>query len=488
MTKPNGVDREQQGSLSVFPSRQSAVAIESKKRKTATAATREVEFEVLPDGRMVDLVKSIRQPSTLEFLVWHEGKIRLTPHIDHDGELLVVPKIDPTVVSALRLPTTARSCPEVGELFMLLMNSIERYVDITTEYSFLVAAFVLTALFSDRLSVVPYLCISGPLQSGKTRLLRLLHCLCRRAIHASAITPASLYRLAPLRATWLIDDFGKDQTSRDIQRLLRGGNRRGSLVVCNGKAFENFGPKVIVSSVPLDDAALVSRTINIIMNPSDRHLPSLDSDAERELSEALQPVLEMFRLLHYGKVVASQYPGVLKFPPGLRDSARALAAPMMGNAELQGRLAGVLESQVDPMEFDRFHEPEMVTMLALYSLCHIVNGDCYVGKVTEETERILRENGETLFYKPKRVGQILNKSLGFTTRRRGKGWRIELTLAIRRKIHSQAKAMGIKRSDIVPWAGVKYALADACTLCSKFGMMIDHEGRRLKTLDDALHE
>lgn len=490
-TQPNRTNHEQQGSLSVFPSRQSAVAIEStQQRETATAPTREIEFAILPDGRIVDLIRNLRQPSKIEFLVWQDGTIRLTSHIEHDGELLVVPKMDPTVLSALRLPTMARPCPEIGELFRLMMNYIETYVDITTECSLLVAAFVLTTWFADRLSVVPYLSICGPPESGKTTLLRLLHCLCRRAIHASAITPASLYRLtAHVRPTLLIDeeDFGRDRTSRDIQRLLRGGNRQGSRVLCNGRAFENFGPKVIASRVPCDDAALVSRNINIVMTPSDRDVPSLDSDAEQKLSDALQPMLEMFRLLHYVRVVASQHPGCLKFPPRLRDNARALAAAMLGSEELQERLIGALESQLQSMQFDRFNEPEWAVMLALYGLCHDASGDRYVHQVTDETTRILRENGETHFYSPKRVGQILNKSLGFPTRRRGEGYRVELTLAIRRKIHSQAKAMGIKRADILHWLNVQSGIAgEPCSLCSEFGMMMDHEGRKLLTMDEYL--
>jgi len=413
----------------------------------ASPVTREVEFTILPDGRMVDLVRSIHQPSSLGFLVWQDGNIRLASHLEHDGELLVVPKMDPTVMSALRLPTTARSCPEIGELFMLMMDYIETYVDITSEYSSLVAAFILCTWFADRLSVAPYLSICGPPESGKSTLLRLLHCLCRRAIHASAITAASLYRFAAqVRPTLLIDeaDFGTDRTSRDFQRLLRGGNRQGSRVLCTGKAFENFGPKVIASRVPLGDAPLVSRNINIVMTPSDRDLPFLDLDAEEKLSAELQPMFEMFRLLHYGRVVASQHSAFLKFPPSLRDNARALAAAMLGNEELQQRLAGALESQVHSMQFDRFSEPEWVVMLALYGFCHDRKGDCYVRELTDEVNRILRENGETRLYTPKKVGQILHQSLGFPTRRRGEGYRVELALA-GRKIHSQAKSMGIKR-------------------------------------------
>jgi hypothetical protein len=491
MSKPNGTNHERQGLQNVFPSRQSAVAIESTQQgETATAVTREVEFAILPDGRMVDLIRNIRQPSKIEFLVWQDGNIQLTSHIEHEGELLVVPKMDPTVVSALRLPTMVRPCPEIGELFMLLMNHIETYVELSVEYSFLVAAFVLASWFADGLSVVPYLAICGPLESGKTTLLRLLHCLCRRAIHASVITPAWLYRLAAdVRLTVLIDeaDFGRDQTSRDLQRLLRGGNRQGARVLCNGKAFENFGPRVVASRVPLDDAALFSRNLHIVMTPSDRDVPSLDRAAEEKLSEAMQPLLEMFRLVHYVRVVASQRPGFLKFPPRLRDNGRALAAAMLGNEELEERLAGALESQFHSMQFDRFNEPEWLVMLSLYGICHLVNCEPSVHTVTGEMNRILGENGETHSYSPKKVGHILNKSLGFPTRRRGEGYGVDLTLAIRRKIHCQAKAMGIKRSDILRWVNVQSGIAgEPCSLCSELGMMMDHEGRKLMTMDEYL--
>src|SRR5437016_431264 len=48
------------------------------------------------------------------------------------------------------------------------------------------------------------------------------------------------------------------------------------------------------------------------MTPSDRDLPWLDPDAEDKLADALQPMLQMFRLLYYEKIDASQYPGFLE--------------------------------------------------------------------------------------------------------------------------------------------------------------------------------
>jgi hypothetical protein len=199
-------------------------------------------------------------------------------------------------------------------------------------------------------------------------------------------------------------------------------------------------------------------------------------------------MLQMFRFVHHGRVSASQCPGFQKFPPRLRDNARALAAAMSANDELEQRLARALECQVQSTQFDRFNEPEWVVMLALYSLYHDANRAYYVHTVTDETNRIIRENGERRFFTPKKVGEILNHSLGFHACRQGQGYRIDLS-SIGRKIHSQAKAMGINRSDILHWANVKSEIAgEPCTLCSEFGMMMDHEGRRLLTLDEVIQE
>src|SRR5438552_19035425 len=106
MAKPNGTNHELQGSQGVVPNRQSAAAIEStQQRQTATAVTRETEFSILPDGRMVDLVRNMRQSGSLEFLVWQDASVQLTSPIDLYGLVLVRHKIDPTVVSHLRIPS-----------------------------------------------------------------------------------------------------------------------------------------------------------------------------------------------------------------------------------------------------------------------------------------------------------------------------------------------------------------------------------------------
>ena len=439
----------------------------------------------------MDLIRSNRQSATLSFLVWHDGSIQLASHIEHEGELLVPPKIDPTVLSALRLPTTVGKSSDVGELFTVIVNQIEKFVDIPADHSFLCAAFAVSTWFADRLPFASLMSICGPMGSGKTTLQRLLHCFCRRAIHCSALTPASLYRLtAHIRPTMIIDEVESagDRASTELKRLLRGGNRQGAPVLCGGKAFDSFGPKVIASRIPFDDAALASRTISIAMSPSERDVPPLDLDAEQELADTLQPMLQTFRLSHYTKVAASQNPCFLTFPPRLRDTARTLSAGMFGNEKLEQQLAGALASQMQAMQFDRFGEPERVVMLALFGAYHDAKRSHFVQGVTDQVNEILRENGVRQSYSPRMVGHILNKSLAFPTRRQGRGYHVELRAgAAGRRIHALAKNMGIKYADIMPSINVQSGIVDLpCDLCSEFGLMTDHENRRLLTLDEFL--
>jgi hypothetical protein len=484
-------NRATESSGTIFPFPQSAPELKSINAIETAVVLRETEFLILPDGRMIDLIKD-HDHGNLKFLIWADGKTHVARHVDHEGLRFVVPLLDPSVVSALRVPTIAKSCPSIGELFLQIRSHVATYLDITCEAAFLVVAFALTTWFADRLPIAPYLTVCGPPESGKTTLERLLHCLCRRAIHASDITRASLYRLAAqVRPTFLIDEaeFGRDRCSRDLQRLLRGGNRRGARILANGQAFENFGPKVISSRLPLTDFALTSRAVHLSLTPCDRVLPDLDWEAEEQLAAEMQPMLETFRLLHYQAVSFPQYPGFLKFPPRLRDCARVLAAPMLGDKDLLGQLASALDSQVHTARFDRFSEPEYVVMLALFDLCHKESYDLYVVDVSDETNRIVRQNGETRPYSAKMVGQILNRSLGFSTRRRGQGYRIPLTSEVRRRIHSQAKSMRLKRSDVVSATNAVSGFVDQpCVLCTEFGLMTDHEERVLRPFGEFVLE
>jgi len=67
--------------------------------------------------------------------------------------------------------------------------------DVDDDDLLLVAAFVVSTWFIERLAVAPYLALVGLPRSGKTTLLQVLNLLCRRALLTADITSAAFYEV-----------------------------------------------------------------------------------------------------------------------------------------------------------------------------------------------------------------------------------------------------------------------------------------------------
>jgi hypothetical protein len=98
-------------------------------------------------------------------------------------------------MSAARLPTAVTSNENLEHLLQRVRECIATYVDLQPQYVRLASNFILPTWFTDRSTIAPYLWVTGPYSAGKTTLLRLLRCLCRRAVLASDLSLASLYVL-----------------------------------------------------------------------------------------------------------------------------------------------------------------------------------------------------------------------------------------------------------------------------------------------------
>lgn len=91
-------------------------------------------------------------------------------------------------------------------------------------------------------------------------------------------------------------------------------------------------------------------------------MPPLDLDAEQELANTLQSMLQSFRLSHYAKVAASHDPCFLKFP----QAFATVHVPL--RLECLARETGATTWPAhwkQSIQFDRFNELEWVVMLAL---------------------------------------------------------------------------------------------------------------------------
>jgi hypothetical protein len=200
------------------------------------------------------------------------------------------------------------------ELARMLMESLARYLDFPSgemaagTVAMLCCWIILSYVFH-AFDSVPYLAVSGPAGSGKSRVFELLAQLVFRPLSTSNVSNAALFRhLDAFGGAVLIDEAERLRESRDpavgelLSSLLAGYRRNGSVTRCEAvgdgfemKHFSVFGLKAVacINSIP---TALASRCIPVAMfrSPPDSPKPRLrvEQDAERwaMLRDALHAV------------------------------------------------------------------------------------------------------------------------------------------------------------------------------------------------------
>jgi len=445
-----------------------------------------LDFRALPDGTLVELVRDPNRPR-LRFLIWRDGNARIQDDFQPADRLFVPPLVDPSLMSAVRLPTAVTPHGSLEDLLQRAQECISTYVDLRPQYVRLASNFILHTWFLDRSTIAPYLWVTGPYSAGKTTLLRLLHCLCRRAVLASDLSLASLYLLpSTIMPTLLVDEFDPGQGSRcrDLLRFLRAGSTQGGHVIRGGKLYPTFCPKAISSRLGPADAALASRVISVFTLPTRRVLPELNSAAQEEIASQFQGQFLNYRLQNYSRISTTVAPEMPGFTPRTRDLARALSAPLLGHQELGQQLLNDLQPQNEEAKFSRHNEPEWAVATALFQECHDTIGALTVGSLTDTVNEVLGRLGETYALQPRAVGDHL-RALGLQTCKLGNlGRGLRITQHLDLQVHRLARDLGIDRSDIVSYQAVDAGYAgQPCSLCDKFDLLVLEDGRKLRTVD-----
>jgi energy-coupling factor transporter ATP-binding protein EcfA2 len=445
-----------------------------------------VEFRQFLDGTLVELVRDPSKPR-LRFLVWKNGRTGIQDNFQQADRLFVPPVVDPSLMSAVRLPTALMPHGGLEDLLRRVQECISTYVDLEPQDVRLSTNIILHSWFADCSTVTPYLWVTGPSGAGKTTLLRLLHCLCRRAVLANDLTPASLYLLpSTMMPTLLIDEFdpGSRGQDRDLLRFLRSGSTQGGSVYRAGKPYPTFCAKVISSRPGPTDGALASRAVLISMLPTHRSLPELDLATQEKIGEEFQGQFLDFRLQNYSRISTKVTIEMPDFTPRMRDLARALAAPLRGHRQLEQQLLDDLLSLNEEAKLSRHSEPEWAVATALFQECHCTTGSLTVGTLTETVNEVLGRIGESYALKPRAVGDVL-RSLRLQTHKLGNlGRGLRITQQLTEQVHRLGRDLGIKRSDILSHQAVDAGYAGApCKLCDDYGLLIQEDGTKLRTVD-----
>jgi hypothetical protein len=171
------------------------------------------------------------------------------------------------------------------------------------------SCFVLASWRPEDFNVVPYLFFLGPLASGKTRALECFHRLCYRAVMASSMSAASLFRaLEAWHPTLLLDEtevYSRKEMV-EVLALLNSGYRRGQYAIRVEKVkggnpqiavFDTFGFKVLAGTEELA-ASLQSRCIVTKMSKAVKPVKLF---IDEEKAQELRDKLLMYRFKSLGR-------------------------------------------------------------------------------------------------------------------------------------------------------------------------------------------
>jgi putative DNA primase/helicase len=160
------------------------------------------------------------------------------------------------------------------ELFNSIESQIRAFLIASDATPRIIALWcAMTFLVAD-LAVLPMLVFSSPVKrSGKTTALEITHRLSNRAIMASSITPAAIFRIVEKYSPTLLLDEADTvfRTSDDLRTLINASFTKNSAVVfrvqgndLEPRAFSSFCPKALALIGHLPDT-IVDRSIVVPM-------------------------------------------------------------------------------------------------------------------------------------------------------------------------------------------------------------------------------
>lgn len=161
------------------------------------------------------------------------------------------------------------------EVYDLIITRLDKTIDFYSPNDRdVIAVWVIGTYFFPVFQTYPYLILSGPRGSGKTKVLDFLDCIAFNSVKFANTSVSALFRIIDAnRCTVLIDEaetLRNGEESRDLGRILNAGYKSNANVLRTNpesltvEEFNTYSPKAI-ASINRVDRVLGSRGINVNM-------------------------------------------------------------------------------------------------------------------------------------------------------------------------------------------------------------------------------
>jgi putative DNA primase/helicase len=257
-----------------------------------------------------------------------------------------------------------------AELLEDIASIFSKYISLPAEDATVLALWTALTYLSDHFFVLPMLVITSPeKRCGKTLVMELLQGLCLRAIPASNISAASIFRIVErYHPTLLIDEadtfLGEYE---ELKGIINSGHRRSFAFVvrCEGdqnepKKFSTWCPKAIALIGSIADT-LEDRSIHIEMKrkTDEDEIAPLRSD---RIAGELDPLRrKLARWTRDNNHVGGLDPAV---PDNLNDRAKDNWRPLIAIAEVAGGMWPALAKESASIRVDNDDDSVGVQLLA----------------------------------------------------------------------------------------------------------------------------
>ncbi len=411
--------------------------IKSHKQSTAKRDCNVTAGEVLLDGHLIELLADPADRKKLRLLHWDGKKATVGHRVEHGGCVYQACEVESGTLQAIRLPTQAKAHVSSGELLKGVADLFRRHLNVPQADADLLAFFSMSTWVTDCFATAPGLLISGPDINQAANALRLLHCLCRRPLMLTELTPNG-FRSLPMHLHPTLLIFQSALTPRTYG-LLRASSCRGFRVPGRrGGVLDVYGPKAIFCGMSAVDGSAFSGLIRLSLASTQAHSSLFNEVRLDQIANEWQPKLLMHRLRNHGKVGRSRF-DVPKFTSSVRELARSLGACVPDQPELAERLGSLLAGQDEDTRAQRCNDVESAIIEAILALVHRQESrEASVKDITGLTNTLLRSRGEILEYSPEEIGWKL-AHLQLFTHRRNSGKVLFLCRDTSRRAHDLAK-------------------------------------------------